>query len=268
MALFTPKVHVTFTHHGTGEVIGETRMKATDLPESFALDTTLNLGGEEWSVVSAVPETRAEYARSKKLDITLSPIESIDPSTLLYSLPTICDVLPDGEAAIIGDDGFRFVEDDWRQVEFVSRAHDQDIDRELAAIRAIYANEAAEIGFRNIHVRSMIGSPFAGPVPFEDLARFCRGCRRGELGYHPAGHRVTDGFAFFSGESLVLFGVAGDDLVSTLCLHLMGGGNSDHEPVAALGEFAAAHDLYLVDWCRCVKAAPGEDAFAEIFARA
>lgn len=267
MALFTPKVHVTFIDHRTGDVIGETRMKATDLPESFAVDTTLNMGGEEWSVVSAVPESRAEYTKSRKLDITLSPIESIDPSTLRYSLPTICDVLPDAEATAVGDDGFLFFEDDWRQIEFVSQAHDTDIERELAAIRLIYANEAEELGFNNIHVRSVIGSPVRGPVPLEDLAGVCRECRRAELGYHQGGHRVAGGFAFFSGGSLVLFGVAAEDLVSTLCLRFSGGVEPDHGLTAALDRFAADHDLYLVDWCRCIKADPGSDAFAQVFGR-
>lgn len=267
MALFTPKVHVTFIDHRTGEEIGQTRMKATDLPETFALDTTLNMGGEDWSVVSATPETRAEYTKSKKLEIKLSPIETIDPNTLRYSLPTICDALPEAEDVVVGDDGFLFFEDDWRQIEFVSRAHEADIEQELAAIRLIHANDAEEVGFNNIHVRSVIGTPIQVSVALHGLAGICHGCPRSELGCQPGGHRVMDGFAFSAGESLVLFGVAADDLVSTLCLQHSGAAEIDHALTAALAQFAADHDLYLIDWCRCIKATPGSDAFARILAR-
>lgn len=266
MALFTRKVHVTFIDSRSGAVIDETRMKATDLPESFAPETTLNFRDQDWSIVSATPVTRAEYTKSRTLRLTLSPIEMIDPSTLLYSLPTICDALPDADAEVVDDDGYLFVEDLWRQVEFVSRALETDVDAELSAIAAIHANEAEGIGFRNLHVRSAIGSPITGAIPLDDVATACRGCRRTDLGYHPSGQRVAGGFAFVADDASVLFGVADHDDVSVLCFERIGGGRAANDIVAALDRLADDHGLLLVDWCRCVKAAPGTPEFAEIIA--
>ena len=261
MALFSPKIRVTLTNNRTGEVIGETNMKADDLPESFAAETTLSLGDQDWSVISAEPPTREAYTKSKTLRLSLTPIETVDPSTLLYSLPTICDPLPDAEDDLVAD-GFLILEDLWRQVEFVARAHEREIDRELAAIAAIHANESESIGFKNLHVRTEIGSPLSPPPSFEDMADLCRGFRRAELGYHPSGHRIVDGFAFVQGGALALYGIAADGRVQILGVQSSGDGKTGADTVESLRRFADAHNLLLVDWCRCVKAAPGSESFA------
>ena len=264
MALFSPKIRVTLTDNRTGELIGETNMKAGDLPESFAAETTLTLGDQDWSVVSADPTTREEYTKSKSLRLSLSPIETVDPSTLLYSLPTICDPLPDAEDDLAAD-GLLILEDLWRQVEFIARAHEREIDGELAAIESIHAHESAGIGFKNLHVRTAIGSPLSPPPAFEDVADLCRGFRRAELGYHPAGHRIVDGFAFVQDGALALYGIAAAGRVQILGIQSSGDGNVAADTVEGLRRFADAHDLLLVDWCRCVNAPPGSESFARVF---
>src|SRR5438128_2305534 len=94
MGWFNSKIDVTLIDDASGKYIGVTKMLPEALPESFKLNTTLHLGDADWSVVRAQPETRAEFAKSKSLTIRLRKVEKIDPSKILYSLPSICDFIP------------------------------------------------------------------------------------------------------------------------------------------------------------------------------
>ena len=64
MGWFSRKVAVTLIDDATGAVFATTEMPPADLPESFAIETTLHIGDADWSVVHAVPQTRPEYTKS------------------------------------------------------------------------------------------------------------------------------------------------------------------------------------------------------------
>ena len=53
-------VHVVLINAATQQVLGEVELPAEQLPEAFAVATTLNLGDRDWSVGRAEPATRAE----------------------------------------------------------------------------------------------------------------------------------------------------------------------------------------------------------------
>ena len=83
MAWFSEKVHVTFIDEATGRIIKVADMAPDDLPESFQVDTTLHLGDIDWSVVRAIPVTRAESSQSKKLKLYVRKVEKIDRKSVV-----------------------------------------------------------------------------------------------------------------------------------------------------------------------------------------
>jgi hypothetical protein len=138
MGWFNSKVKVTFIDDSTGKLIGITEMPPSDLPESFEIDTTLHLGKDDWSVVAAQPTNRTEYAKSKSLTLRLRRIELIDPSKILFSLPSICDMIPGLSDQALSGDEFVLAEDDWRQFELVSNDLGSVVDAEIEKIRVIH----------------------------------------------------------------------------------------------------------------------------------
>ncbi len=153
MGWFTREVTVTLINDATGETFGVTPMSPDDIPESFAIETTLHIGEADWSVVHAAPRTRAEYSRSGSLVLRLRRVEKVDLRDILFSLPSICDRIEGLGNTALSEDEYVLAEDDWRQLELVSRQFADECDAEIAAIRRIHEQASAKVGWREIHVR-------------------------------------------------------------------------------------------------------------------
>ena len=95
-SLFAKKVKVTFINNTNGELIGISKMKPEQLPESFDRPTTMHLQEEEWTVAKADPVSRKEFAICGNLTLHLNPIERIDPEKVLFTIATIPDLLRTG----------------------------------------------------------------------------------------------------------------------------------------------------------------------------
>ena len=95
MTSFSLNIEVTFIDELTDESLGVTYIPANNLPDSFEKDTTIELSGVDWSVLNARPKTRAQYTKSKQLILWIRRIESVNPQDILYSLPSICKVVPE-----------------------------------------------------------------------------------------------------------------------------------------------------------------------------
>jgi len=229
-------IHVTFVNAATGEVLGEADLPDEQLPESFAKPTTMHLPDGDWHVERAEPP---EFRVAGSLRLTLRKIESIDPAKLLYSLPTIDNALPpltDGDA----DAAFRMHEDDWRQVELVARRFKEEIESELAAIRAVRA-ERKGVAFPRIHLRRRIPNPLDGVVlRLEEVRTAFSGVVQG-LTLRDCDGVIDGGFAIAI-EGGILYGREERGHVAVLGL----AGGADAATLAAL---AGAHQLVLVDWC-------------------
>ena len=79
MFLFTKIVAVVFIDEATGRPISTSRMPLDRLPDTFARDTELNLGGSHYVVVRANPQTKAEFAQTRKLAVRLRRVEKSTP---------------------------------------------------------------------------------------------------------------------------------------------------------------------------------------------
>lgn len=85
MSWFSRKVTMTLIDDATGTVFASSKMPPDDLPESFEIDTTLHLGSENWSVIYAEPQTKAEFTKSGNLTLRLRKVELMAPESISFS---------------------------------------------------------------------------------------------------------------------------------------------------------------------------------------
>ncbi|MCA9001100.1 MAG: hypothetical protein KDB61_04190, partial [Planctomycetes bacterium] len=115
---FSSRVRVTLINGADGQTLEIVKRRVMDLPERFHRRSTLELGGESWRVVKAVPQSREDFARGRTLELHLCREHGFAPARVLFPEPTICDAIPPlcGQAA----DGSELTlrEDDWRQFEW------------------------------------------------------------------------------------------------------------------------------------------------------
>ena len=266
MAWFNGKVKVTFIDAATSEPFATVEMPPADLPETFEIETTLHLGDADWSVVSAEPRTRREYSKSGKLTLRLHRIEKVDLSDLLYSLPSICDRIPGlGNEPLSGGECI-LAEDDWRQLELVSRAFAAESDAEIASIRAIHENESASAGWKKIHVRKRPDPPIASSLSLKDIERAFGGLTFRGVTYFGAKSLIASGFSFQMAEELRCYGneEAGKVTVLGIVQELPEtlGRSAD-----ALAEIAREFDLDLVHWNRCVRVSCDDLQFRQLLSQ-
>jgi hypothetical protein len=254
--LFKKTVSVSFVEHATGKTIGSSEMPLERLPDTFARNTELDIAGTQYVVTGAEPETKAAFAKTKRLTVTLRKVEHVDPKKILFTLPSICNsALPATEPG--RDQGRVHVlhEDDWRQCEYVAVADAGEISRELEAVRRIHATASTAHGWREIHVRKRIPSPLApgmlwndvvsqlGPVDLE---------QRVALG--DASHAVSGAVAARFDDGVILWGVEAAGELTVLCVEKIE--SASVPTIEALQRVANAHSLVLVHWCRCQAYAP------------
>jgi len=264
MRWFSRKVTVNLIDDATGAAFTATQMSPEDLPESFETATTLHIGDAEWSVVQADPPTRLGYTRSGWLTLRLRRVEMIDPRDILFSLPSICDRLaPLGAAPLVGDE-YLLVEDDWRQLELVSRQFAAECDTEIAAIRRIHEQSRAEYGWREIHVRRQPDPPITGALTLKDLQGAFGGVALQGVTYEGASSAIESGFAFTSPDGLICYGTTFDGRVTVLGVGQDAVQPPPHRSAAALAQIARDFELDLVHWCRCGRFSWDDERFHQL----
>ncbi|MCE9548027.1 MAG: hypothetical protein K8T25_21345 [Planctomycetia bacterium] len=266
MSTELPLIEVTFIDDKTGEPFAKTTCAAGALPESFASKTTLHIGSDDWSVISATPLTREEYVRSRLLTLRVRKIEWVDPGKILFSLPSIFNALaPLSTLTLVGDE-LILHEDDWRQVEFVSNSFQDEIEEEIASIRRVHQDEWANPGWRNMHVRTRPTRPIVSRLTLSGLAKSNNVARVREVSYRDAESPIADGYSFSVCDGLFLYGTAPGDVIEVLAVAPMAKEPPSRDVVERLAQVAQDFDLCLVNWCRCVRAQPSEQWFGAILA--
>jgi len=234
-------VHVVLIDEASGQAFGEVDLAPDQLPESFAVSTTLQLGGSEWAVKNAEPGTRAEAVAAGRLRLVLRQVERVDPKEILFSLPTLENALPPIQDC--RGDAVRIHEDDWRQVELVAPRFEREIAEDLAAIREVHAERTGP-GFRRLHVRERIPEPLAGATI--EIGVVTRGAHR-SLGFHDPAGIIAGGFAI-DVDGGVVYGREDAGRVV-----VVGAWRSVPE---VLADLSRAYGLLIVDWCRATMIRP------------
>jgi len=260
-------VSVEFIDAATGRVFARSDLPPGQLPESFAPETTLHLGDDPWQVEHAEPSSAAEFVASGRLVLTVRRLTTVSPRDVLYSLPTICDALPMVSPASTPVDCLELHEDDWRQVELVSRNQATTVNTELDAIQAVYEqhrirdSDGRIVGFNQIHIRP--GVQFIESVSWQRLRALLTASSREYSGVRFRGSTevAVDSFAVGIGQ-MVWYGVTEGDTVTVLGLSVVAADGPI--PTKAIEPVLREFDLVLVDWCRC--AAIGPDNVTEYLA--
>lgn len=164
-----------------------------------AVESMLKLGKEEWLVVDV-----QQLAAGAVKVFLRKVLKSIDPSTILFSLPTVADEIPE---EVPGDQtgALRLHEDDWLQLELVPREVVSHASTDLLAIRAVLANERQGAGFKQLHVRKGLAAPFAGhPLALRTLSE--RFGAEHRVAYLKGKGVLKDCFAFLLPSGASLYG--------------------------------------------------------------
>jgi hypothetical protein len=251
-------VAVQFVDAATGRCFARSDVPVEQLPATFAVDTTLTLAGESWSVLQADPPTAAEFRVTGLLILTLSRVRSVSAHDMLYSLPTLNDRLPAVDRAGGGLDLLQLHEDDWRQVELVSADLSGVVASELAAVRRVYDEHAVTgadggpIGFRDLHVRSRPEAPLIPPLPRTAIRQMLPAHHTfAGVGFADGVGIAVDSFAFRYGP-ISLYGLADGEAITVLGLQIgRARSTAANDTAARLEGIMRTFTLTLVDWCRC-----------------
>lgn len=272
-----PAVRVEFFDAATGRLFAQTDLSPDKLPASFEYSTTLHLGGQDWEVVRAEPMTADRFTRTGRLRLVVAKVEirTIDPTQVLYSLPTISDGLPPIAPASSKLNRDRATldiqEDDWRQSEFVSSRLLDCIEQELASVRRIYEEEREGAGFRTLHPRKAMASPLAGTdldVPAVRAACGAMATPLDGVSFTGVAGLVSASFAVRLLSSLEVYGLHDErGRVVVLAVHARSTNNVAMSGMDGVVGMAVANDLCLVDWCRCELVPPEQIALREALRR-
>jgi hypothetical protein len=262
-----PTIHVKFINGKDNSVFAASDMLPEQLPDTFALNTNLDIKGEKWSVVSTDPLTKSDFLKTGKLSIVLSKIVKMPPGDLLYSLSTISDDI--GAVAgdtLPGEDVFSIHEDDWRQAEFVAQGYEKLIDEEFADIHNIRVNEWTGTGFKKLHVRVRIPEPLQNCTLADVEALIPQPKKFVGVGFLRTQGIVPHSFAWMMNGGLVIWGVTDDaGNIMRLCLS----GAPEKKDVAAVGDafskLTHQYGLYFVDWRKEVRIQGDASAFERYF---
>lgn len=261
-------IHSEFINAKDGIVIAVSDMPPEQIPDTFAIATTLEMGGKKWSIESAEPQDKSGILKAGKVRVYLVPIVMMSPGDILFSLPTIANDI----GAAIGDTQpspqiFALHEDDWRQMEFIAQKFSMEIEAELADIRRIYQEQRVDVGFKKLHVRKRIPMPLDGCnlLLLELEAALTPQKKFQALGFQRTSGNVPNGFAWELDEHCVLWGTTyPDGKVTRLCLLGTPGRQAPHIS-DGFAKLNAQNNLTFVDWCRATNITADAAAFRRHF---
>ena len=186
---------------------------------------------------------------NKEIKNDTANIQTINPNDILFTTPTLNNALPDFKEKT--DTCSFFHEDEWRQIEFISKSQKASIDKEIAKIKYIIDNQSHKgesyVGYKNVAVRDLIIEPLS--VDFTKLKSYLtdNSIKIQGLGLDNNPGQVKGGF-FFNVNGVNYYGLVDNNIVKTFCIY---SADSEQDLKASTGNFAkflATEKLYLVDW--------------------
>ena len=267
MTSFSLNIEVTFIDDTTDESLGVTQIPANDLPDSFERDTIINLSGADWNVLNARPKTRAQYTKSKHLILWISRVDRVNPDDILYSLPSICAVVPEVNNRSLSGSELTIAEDDWRQFELVSHQLADKVDKEIAKIQLIHETAIAGGGWRSIHLRTKPAIPIVSNIALTHLANILKvSAKSTGITYHGSQSQIANGYSLQLNDDFSIYGVAPDAKVQVIAIGQDSNISANDKSIDRLQQLARELNLDLVHWCRCVRVNPDDPLFASLLA--
>ena len=193
----------------------------------------------------AEPSYRSAYSKIKKLTLYIQPLEKLDPSTILFSIPTISnEIALTGPTAFFNDFTLELHEDNWRQIEYLPTSLLPVIQEEMAEVEKILFPENEEEltpGYKEIHVRKRIGVNHLA-IPFEEFCELTGISKRGCIQFFGYDGFVENGFALRS-ANYTYYGTMQGNVIKELCLESFESAETEFYQVLA------QYNLVLVSWC-------------------
>jgi hypothetical protein len=268
MTTFSLNIAVTFIDDTTDESLGITQIAANNLPDAFEKDTTINLSGADWHVLNARPKTRAQYTKSQQLILWISRVETVNPSDILYSLPSICAVVPAVTDRSLTGSELTLAEDDWRQFELISHQLADKVDKEIAKIRSIHDRATGGGGWRELHLRKKPEIPIASNMALTYLASILKvPAKSPGITYDGARSPITDGYSLTLNDDFSIYGVAPKGKIQVIAIGQDANIPPNDESIDHLHQLARKFNLDLVHWCRCLRVAPDDPSFRSLLSQ-
>lgn len=254
------KVEVTIVDADDGSLIAKSSLDPESVPELFDGATTMHFGDIEFDVVEAEPRDRASYSQNGKLTLKVRRAQAVlmAAEDIMYTLPTICNDIGNVVSANTkGKKFFEMHEDDWRQIELISKSLSDKIEFELNGVRQIYTEKLVPPGFfQAIFVRKEVREPLLNCImsvshlkaQLKASTEYDGIVYSNSTGMHPGG-MVQNGFAFDGSGGVTVYGVADAECISTCGLKI----RRNDDLISAADSFSSLlteYDLVLVDWCR------------------
>ncbi|WP_372365518.1 hypothetical protein [Candidatus Uabimicrobium sp. HlEnr_7] len=243
------KIFVSFYQESGDKLLAACEIPTGELPDTFAVDTQMHVGGQSFKVIDAKPKEKSDFLKSGKLEIFLEDEETkVALKKKNYSLPTINNKVTPGEKVQNPGDVFFIAESDVRQVEFVSMSFAREINTELLAIGNIYDKQDKEGKFENIHSRKLIESPLeTSRLSVDNIQEIFQVQKRYDsVGYNESKRVIANSFAFLTIDSLILWGEIVQDNIAFL--NLVRQKNTKDCVCEKMDRFLIENNLYLVDW--------------------
>jgi hypothetical protein len=256
MTSFSLNIEVTFIDDLTNESLGVTQIAANNLPDSFERDTIINLSGADWNVLNARPKTRAQYTKSKQLILWIRRIEMVNPTDILYSLPSICAVVPEVNNRMLSGSELTIAEDDWRQFELISNQLAEKVDKEIAKIQ------------REIHIRKKPEIPIASNIALTYLASMLKvSAKSAGITYDGSQSPITDGYSFQLNDDFSIYGIAPKGKVQVIAIGQDSNISPNDNSIDLLQQLTRKFNLDLVHWCRCTRINPDDPSFRSLLSK-
>jgi hypothetical protein len=270
---YTSDINVEFVNVDTDKVFATSDVPAENLPDTFALNTTMHLGAEDWEVVSANPIQKNEFLKTHKLRLVLRKVMMIDPKKVFFTLPSLCDYLGETTSQPKTGKELEIHEDSWRNIEIISPKFENEIDSDLREIFQVHQEESVGAGFKKLVVREKIEFPLSPiTIPFTEVENLFRIDKSySGLGYEKSSGIVKDGFAFQTQGGIIFYGRKQKNNLRELCVAGCEPNGKIAEDVNALELLMSKYNLYFVDWCRVFKETSEgknlERYFTEVFGK-
>lgn len=178
-------------------------------------------------------------------------VEIMDPNDILMTISTIENTLPGTNEQSKDSLDLEILEDDWRQLEFILRKHQNSINKEIDSINLIIQNESVEVGenmmaFKNLHVRRLIPTPLDEGIELEELKKYFTSFKIGSLSFSQYG-KVDNGI-HFGISNFQLYGLLNGSKVTSFCFYGLSSWDDLETFKTEMKTVMDKHDLVLVDW--------------------
>jgi hypothetical protein len=191
-------------------------------------------------------ETKTSDETAKK---DSSKVHTMNPNNILFTTPTLNNSLPDFKEKT--DSCAFFHEDEWRQIEFITKDQKASIDKEIAKIKDIYDHHSHKgdgyTAFKNVAVRDLITQPLS--VDFSKLKSYLtdKPIKMQGLGLENNSGQVNGGF-FFAINGVNYYGLIDNNTVKAFCIYSADSDKDLKSAIDNLTQLLTAENLYLVDW--------------------